>query len=304
MFNSKLLPLVVLLTACEPKPASLVVQPESLHTTSLKNVSVLKTILSDSEGRPLKGVRCTFRSANPTIAQAKNDGSVEYKAPGKTTISVHCVHLEATVPVRVGIPVRLDFKAVCKNLCVTVSPNPWKIRLVGEGSMAKLVTRVFDFEGKQIPNIKAQYEIVNTDSRSAKKPAGIVLSEDMVYNHGKEGQYVILAIVGNLYARLLVDVVMPVVDEVKAPLLIRLAPGEQYQLSPQTFRRTSQGMQPVAGARISYISRKPWIAEVSDQGLIQGRLPGKTEVLAVADGGSFAQIIIRVTKTMHSRKNR
>ena len=126
------------ITACAQKPADINVQPAKTTIYGIGKKKNLKAEVVDRKNRPIADATVTWESAKLSIVTVDRVGVVKSVAPGKTTISVVCKNVSATIPVEV-----IDVASI------TITPN--RITLVGtRGSSTQLVADVKDSRGNAL----------------------------------------------------------------------------------------------------------------------------------------------------------
>ncbi|MBI5548174.1 MAG: hypothetical protein HY901_30200, partial [Deltaproteobacteria bacterium] len=276
--------------------ARLEVLPGSLKFTSAGETAILITHLSDRNDQSVQHSPCVFVTGDALIAEVRQDGTVTANGAGATEIRVQCERLTASVPVRVSLPSKVVIEARCEVRCSQMAADPLSLKLEGAGSVAKLTARVSDVAGDPVP-VEVRWEVADPDFRAGTRARGVDISKDgELRANGAVGKYLVLASAGSVMTRGNVEVSNPVVDVLKAQGRLWIKPGAEAQIEPKGFRRTLDGLKPIAGARFGYTSSNPSVVKVGDDGRILGMSEGSTDVVVAADSGAFAQVQVTVAE--------
>lgn len=287
------------LAGCKPKPALVEVNPPSLAFHSPGSSAVLRVTLREKDGAAIPMAEpCTFISSNPSLVDARQDGTVRGVASGNAEVRIACGPVSAAVPVRVSLPSKLSLAAECEApRCTLKSQQPLALRLEGQGASARLKATPLDDQGQVVP-ADVRFEVADAELKPGARKPGVAVSSDGEVRAVGLGRYLVLALAGDAIARVEVEALLPPVDVVQAPRSLVLRPGAESAVAAKAFRRQRKGLVPVPGSRFTYSTSNPSVAKVSDEGLITAVSPGSAEVVVAAETGSpspaFAQIQVRV----------
>ncbi len=295
------------LAGCKPKPARLDVNPPSLAFHSPGGAAVLRVTPRSSDGAALElSEPCSFVSSNPTVADARQDGTVRGKATGNAEVRVACGPASAAVPVHVSLPSRLSLDLECEPPgCTLKSQTPLAFKLEGQGASARLKATALDDQGQAVPS-EVRFEVADAELQPGARKPGVSVSSDGEVRAVGLGKCLVLAQAGDALARVEVEALLPAVDVVQAPRSMALKPGAESAVAAKAFRRSRKGLIPVMGTRFTYSTSNAAIAKVSDDGMISAVSPGAAEVVVAAETGSpspaFAQIQVRVSGSAPARR--
>ncbi len=130
--------LLVLLTACGAKPASVKITPPKLTISGLKKSQALRAEVLDKKGAPIDGIPVSWESGKPSVASVEASGLVRSAGPGSAMLTAKAAELSASVKVTV-----VDV--------ATVTVAPPRVTLAGaKGSTAVMSAEALDSAGKPV----------------------------------------------------------------------------------------------------------------------------------------------------------
>ncbi|MFN7133396.1 MAG: Ig domain-containing protein, partial [Myxococcales bacterium] len=217
--------LVLLAAGCSQTPANIEVEPAAIRFRgSGEQLAILGRVV-DVKGMPIPGKALYFTSSDPTIASVRADGTVTAVGAGQTQIWISHDKLNVSVPVRVSIPRKVVLEGRCGTRCRVVGQHPPSFHFEGLQATGALQAQVLDEQDEPI-DVPVRFQAADPEYATGARKLGIAVNAAGELESLAVGRYTVVASAGGAAEKVMVEVVLPHVDEVRAPASLWLKPGE------------------------------------------------------------------------------